>query len=214
MVVSHGPEYDVFDQAVTISPGATIHLHVETTGAERDGRVDVFIEGMGESPVAIVDEGRLGDVAAGDGVYERDFTFPQFFRQRTMRVSAAFTDAAGNVSPEVESASTLVMSDPLAPVFLFPAEDSTATSVTLRWTRVDDAHFARYEVYRSRGPGVDAVASVLAGQVTAASTNTFTDTGVADSTTYWYRVFVVNDLDERAASNERSVTTRAAPAGP
>jgi len=192
--------------ADTLSPGSTIHIHVNTAGNERNGIVDVFIEGQGATPVQVHDDGRLGDAIAGDGVYELDYTFATSFRQRSMRLSAVFHDEAGNESAERDFSTTLYMSDPPVPVFLYPVSDSTATSVTLRWTRSDDTHFARYEVYRNTALPVELNSAVLAGSVPKALTNTFTDSGVADSTAYFYRVFVVNDLDERAGSGTRSVS--------
>jgi hypothetical protein len=191
----------------TIAPGGTVHFTLQPSGAERDGFARVFIEGQGENPVIVSDDGRFGDPVANNGIYEIDHVFPLFFRQRSMRMSAVFVDRAENESPEVEFAGTLYMSDPPAAVSLLPAADSTTTSITVRWTRSEEAHFARYEVYRDVAPPVSPSQSILAGQVTAIATTTFLDANLAPGTTYYYRVFVVNDLDERTASNQRQLHT-------
>ena len=193
--------------ADTIAPGGTVHFAIQSTGAESDGFVRVFIEGQGETPVIVRDEGRFGDPVAGDGSYEIDYVFPQFFRQRSMRMSAVFVDRAANESPEVEFAATLYMSDPPGAVTLLAPAATDTTSITVRWSRSQETHFVRYEVYRDSSPLVTPDQSILAGQVTNIASTTFADTGLQRGTGYYYRVFVVNDLDERAGSNTLPITT-------
>jgi len=191
----------------TIAPGGDVFFTVETTNNEVGGEVLVFIEGMGSEPVSLGDEGRNGDTQANDGIYERRHTFPQYFRQRSMRISAVFTDAAGNVSDEREFAQTLYMSDPPQAVELQPAEQVTSTSVMLRWTRSTEDHFANYSVYRDDNQNINPASSVLVTTVTNQSTTFFTEQNLKAGTQYWYAVYVVNDLDEGARSNVISVTT-------
>ncbi len=191
----------------TIAPGGSVFFTVETTNDELGGEVLVFIEGMGSEPLSLLDEGRNGDTQANDGVYERMYTFPQYFRQRSMRISAVFTDAAGNHSEEREFAQTLYMSDPPQAVGLLPAEQVTSTSVTLRWARSTEDHFTNYSVYRDDNQNIDPASSVLVTTVTNQSTTFFTEQNLKAGTQYWYAVYVVNDLDEGTRSNVISVTT-------
>jgi len=192
----------------TISPGATVHFLVEPVGNELNGSAQIFIEGQGSSPVIARDDGTLGDPTAGDGIYEVNFTYPISFRMRSMRIGATFLDEIGNESPEVEYPNNLIMSDPPAAVTLFPTDSTTATSASLRWTRSNDTHFTRYEIYRDTNPTVNPTVSVLAGSVSQIATTIFTDSGLASGTTYYYQVYVVNDIDERTGSGIESATTQ------
>lgn len=191
----------------TIAPGGTVHLIIQPTGAELDGFARVFIEGQGQTPVIVRDDGRFGDPTADDGSYEVDYVFPQFFRQRSTRMSAVFVDRADNESPEVEFSGTLYMSDPPDPVTLLQPAATDTTSITVRWSRSEEMHFGRYEVYRDTSQPVTPAQSILAGEVTNIATTTFADAGLAPGTSYYYRVFVVNDLDERTGSNTLQINT-------
>jgi hypothetical protein len=191
----------------TISPGGTVFFSITAENNETPGFCDVYIEGQGATPVQVLDDGRNGDTEANDGVYERVYTFNLSFRQASMRMSAEFTDDAGNLSDEREFADNLYMSDPPDPVTLFPITETTSNSITLNWKRSTDDHFASYQVYRRVQQPVDPVESILVGTVSDQSTTVFTDSNLPASTSYWYAVFVVNDLDEGAKSNEEQGTT-------
>jgi hypothetical protein len=188
----------------TISPGGSVHFSVTPSNNELDGYALIFIEGMGNDPLTARDEGVGGDVTAGDGVYELDFTFAQFFRQASMRCSSVFTDAAGNPSAEKEFDDTLIMTDPPAAVTLQPPA-LVGADVEVRWTRSLDDHFASYNTYRDTSSPVDPETAVLADKVTQQDVVTFLDTGLV-SGLYYYRVFIVNDLDEGEGSNELSIS--------
>jgi hypothetical protein len=185
----------------TIQPGGTVRFVINTAGNEPGGSCEVFIEGQGATPVMVYDDGRNGDTTAGDGIYERNYTFALSFRQRSMRMSAVFIDVAGNTSVEREFERNMYMSDPPDAVDLNPETQSTADSITLNWTRSIDDHFTGYKIYRRSTQPVDPINSVLAGTVSSQSTTVFTDTGLAPLTDYWYAVYVVNDLDEGTTSN-------------
>jgi len=191
----------------TIAPGGTVFFSVETTGAETGGFCEIYIEGMGATPLEVYDEGTNGDSTAADGKFQRSFTFPLSFRQASMRMSSNYIDLVGNVSVEREFDDNLYMSDPPDAVVLFPITESTVDSITLRWTRSVDNHFVSYKIYRDILQNVDPKRSVLAGSVSNISTTVFTDAGLLAGTLYHYKVFVVNDLDEGAGSNEESFST-------
>ena len=205
---------DFTPKSPPIPPGGTVHFQIETTGNELDGFVHVFVEGMGQSPITVLDDGVGGDPTGADGIYEIDYTFPQFFRGTNMRMSAIFFDAAGNESAEREFADNLSMTDPPDSVFLYPAEDSTTTSITLRWSESQEQHFASYDIYRDDNPGVNSSTSVLAGRVTQQATTIFLDSDLDEAVTYYYVVFVVNDLGEETGSNVRALQTADLPPTP
>lgn len=196
-----------FFPTTAIPRGGTVHFRVRTTGGELDGFAQVFVEGMGSDPIAAFDDGMRGDPQARDGSYEVDYTFPQFFRGRDLRMSAIFFDAAGNESAEREFANDLSITDPPAAVSLYPAVDSTIASITLRWTESEEVHFASYAVYRDKVASVDAEKSTLAGRVTQQGTTTLTDSGLLEAVGYYYAVFVVNDLGEKTRSTVRYFRT-------
>jgi chitodextrinase len=191
----------------TIAPGGTVTFSITVDSLETGGVCDIFVEGMGATPIPAYDDGRYGDSEANDGIYERVYTFAVSFRQRSMRMSAQFTDAVGNVSEEREFAEYLYMSDPPQAVDLNPITQRTSDSITLSWTRSTDNHFAAYRIYRSDQPGVDDISSILAGSVTNQVTTVFTDPGLTPNTSYWYAVYVVNDLDEGTKSNQEQQGT-------
>jgi hypothetical protein len=190
-----------------IQPGGTLYFRIVPVNNELGGFAQVFIEGMGATPVIIRDEGVGGDKLAGDGIYETEFTFAQFFRQASMRMSSDFFDAAGNQSAEKEFEPTLYMTDPPDPVLLFALDDIKADSMSVRWARSDETHFASYDIYRDVLPNVNPTRSVLAGRVTQQDETTYIDSGLQSGTLYYYKVYVVNDLDEKTPSNEVSGTT-------
>ncbi|MCK5408244.1 MAG: fibronectin type III domain-containing protein [Candidatus Krumholzibacteria bacterium] len=191
----------------TITPGGTVFFSVETTGAETGGFCEIYIEGMGATPLEVYDDGNNGDDPAGDGKFQRDFTFPLSFRQASMRMSSVYIDLVQNVSVEREFDDNLYMSDPPEAVELREVTGLTADSIALRWTRSVDNHFVSYKIYRDTDLPVDPKTSVLAGTVSNISTTVFTDTGLQADKEYHYQVFVVNDLDEGAGSNEESFST-------
>jgi hypothetical protein len=185
----------------TIPPGGTVFFSVETTGAETGGFCEIYIEGMGATPLEVYDQGTNGDKQAGDGKFQRKFTFALSFRQASMRMSSVYIDLVQNVSVEKEFEYNLYMSDPPDAVQLLEATGTASDSIALRWTRSLDNNFVSYRIYRDTIPGVDPKTSVLAGSVSNISTTVFTDTGLQADTEYHYQVFVVNNLDEGAGSN-------------
>ena len=191
----------------TIAPGGTVDLRIETTSGETGGFCTVFVEGMGEDPISIVDNGQRGDTQAGDGIYEKTYTFPQSFRSASIRMSAVFVDATGNSSDEIEFADNLIMTDPPTPVVLLSAIDVTTTSITIRWTQSDDQNFASYQIYRDDNPSVSKDTSLLVQTATQVGATFFTDTELEEATLYYYLVYVLNDLDDSAASNLGAINT-------
>jgi fibronectin type 3 domain-containing protein len=190
----------VFSPSSPVQLGVTLHFAVTPVGNEVDGGAQITIETFPTTIVAL-DDGTNGDPVMDDGVYETDVTMPGSFRGVDLLVSARFIDAAGNTSAPSEFADKLTFTDPPAPVVLFPAEDSTTTSISLRWGESADPNFDRYEVYRDDSSSVDRTVSPRVATIPSTTTTVFTDNGLLEAETYYYIVYVVNDLDEYAESN-------------
>jgi len=100
---------------------------------------------------------------------------------------------------------TITISDPTA-VTLNEPTDITDSSVTLSWSENTDDNFGQYEIYQSQFSGVS-MSDALAGTVEEQSTTLFTVEDLASQTTYYLRVYVINDVDQAAGSNEVNATT-------
>ena len=82
----------------------------------------------------------------------------------------------------------------------------TQTSITIGWTKATSTSFASYKIYRSAVGGVTESATLLT-TITNANTNTYTDNGLNNSTTYYYKVYIYNTANIGSGSNEISATT-------
>jgi fibronectin type 3 domain-containing protein len=121
-------------------------------------------------------------------------------------VSITLSDAAP--APVTLGTPTYV-SDPMAP----PGGEG-GKAVKLSWNASLENDIASYKIYRSTTPGVTEM-SALAATVTrpqpweALPTEAFDSAAVPTAppgTTYYYRVYVVDGLDQSAGSNEVSIT--------
>jgi fibronectin type 3 domain-containing protein len=202
-----------FSPAGPFAPGASIHFRVVSKGREADGYALITIGGVA-GPIYAMDDGGNGDSQAGDGVCERDYVFMQSFRGTGIRASAVFIDAAGNESDAMEFPGEIDFTDPPQAVYLFPAVDSTTSSITLRWSQSQDQHFSDYAVYRSESAQVSEDSSLRVGLVYDKATQEWTDTGLDEAKTYYYRVYVENDLGETQGSNVRAARTLDLPPEP
>lgn len=86
----------------------------------------------------------------------------------------------------------------------------SSSQLNISWNANTEPDFNRYKIYRSTTSGFVPDASNL---VASPTTNSYADTGLAASTTYYYRVTAVdNSGNEGIPSVETSGTTNAAPA--
>jgi hypothetical protein len=109
------------------------------------------------------------------------------------------------------AAPAAVVTRPSAPTLT--ASDGTG-SVNLSWTKPSDGGSAIlfYNIYRATSPGGEGSTPYKQN----VSGTTYTDTGVSNGTTYYYKVTAVNSVGEGLASNEASATpqTGSLPAAP
>ncbi|MEE4272621.1 MAG: hypothetical protein V2I67_13155, partial [Thermoanaerobaculales bacterium] len=91
------------------------------------------------------------------------------------------------------------------PVYLNPLTPHLK-SIDLSWAPSTLSDFNHYEVYRSTTANVTTANDLVFSSATSTDTS-FTDSGLSIGATYYYRVFVFNDLNVATPSNERSATT-------
>jgi len=187
-------------------PGETLRFVMHVGGDERGGEAWVSIEGF-SLQIQLYDDGNGGDTTPGDGVYETSYRLPIYVRGYDLTVTGEFRDAAGNRAVPYETDDEISFTDPPLPVYLFGSIDSTVSSITIRWEPSEEEHVTAYRVYRDTSSGVDESADLLVTTITNANQSNYTDQDLVEGRTYYYRVFVANDLDETAGSNERAANT-------
>jgi fibronectin type 3 domain-containing protein len=182
------------------SPGTTMHFTMEVEDDELGGAASVSFESF-SGRVDLNDDGRGGDASANDGVYEADFRLSASIRGIDLIVAGDFTDKAGNAAPQFECPDRISISDPPDPVLLIGAADSSRTSITIRWTASRDAHFQSYRIYRNTSAVVGETPSQFVRELFNIDQTSYPDGSLTEGVQYYYRIFVVNDLDETAGSN-------------
>ena len=120
-------------------------------------------------------------------------------------------DAAGNVGPagnEASGSATTDTTPPTAPTGL--SATGTPGQVVLAWGAASDAGgIARYNVHRGTTAGFT---PTTANRIAQPTTTSYTDTGLAGGTTYYYRVTAQDNAGNVGApSNEANATV---PTGP
>ena len=193
--------------SVTISPvprhygaGATVHFTMHVEDNERGGAAAVSFESF-SGRVDLYDDGKGGDATADDGVYEADFRLSASIRGVDVTVLGDFTDGAGNAAPQFECPDRISITDPPAAVQLIGAVDSSTTSITIGWTASQETHFQSYRIYRSTSAVVSETPVQLVRELFNIAQTQYPDGSLKEGVRYYYRIFVVNDLDETAGSN-------------
>ena len=192
-------------QPYLYTPGVTVHFALHVEGNETSGDAWVVLD-LYEEPIYLNDNGRGGDPAT-DGVYESDFTFPREVRGTELSITGMFVDGAGNQAPAFEADYTISFTDPLEPVQLVGVQDSTVASITIRWLASTEDHFAYYAIYRDTEGGVTDDPALLVQKLYNIGQTAYPDGGLMEGETYYYKIYVVNDLEESAGSNELEAHT-------
>jgi predicted phage tail protein len=115
-------------------------------------------------------------------------------------------NSAGESSASPQKSATTASSPPVATVPAAPGSVSAAggtKQVTLTWKAVNSA--TSYNIYYAQASGVTTATGTKIANVASPAVQT----GLADSTTYFYIVTAVNSIGESAASAETSATTSA-----
>jgi len=211
--VSTGIRLDTYSSitSVSFSPdtvpvGGTAHFTLEAAGNETQGQAWIELEGFSDR-IELYDNGNNGDSSEDDGVYEADFKFPSQLRGINLTVTGNFIDRAGNMAVPAEAADKLCFTEEPVPVRLIGAIDSTTSSITIKWEQSSEENFRSYRIYRDTDPPVEEAPQNMVKELFNISQTTYPDGGLTEGMTYHYRVFVVNDLEETAGSNEIAVST-------
>lgn len=116
-----------------------------------------------------------------------------------------FTEINKNVAVNDD----LTLSELLLPkaVFLYPLTNVTSSSMEISWSPTDAADFREYKIYRHTTPGLDETTGLLIYVSTSVRDTTFNDTELFESTTYYYRVYVMNEFGRLGGSNISSTKT-------
>ena len=193
-------------QPDTIHVMGTAHFRLLTEGNEVGGKAWVTLKGFNVT-INLVDDGRNGDEIAGDGVYERSYDFTSDVRGTDISVRGHFTDEAGNTAVEFEPSTKFNFTDAPESIKLIGSIDSTTSSITIKWEQSKDEYFRSYRIYRGEEPGVTESPKFFIKELSNIYQTTYPDGSLKEGKTYYYRVFVVNDLLETAGSNEVALNT-------
>jgi fibronectin type 3 domain-containing protein len=136
------------------------------------------------------------------GVTATTFTDTGLTNGTTYFYQVTAVDAAGQSSKSTEASATPLVGLPATPTNLMAAGGNA--QVSLGWSASNGA--VSYDIYRSTTSGGEGSTPFMTG-VTA---TTFTDTGIAAGTTYYYQVTAVNAAGQSSKSSEASATTQVA----
>jgi fibronectin type 3 domain-containing protein len=109
-------------------------------------------------------------------------------------------------SNEVLARTLMAANTAPVPVNLTEALSTGPTSVRVSWTRSGEVDFNSYRIYHSRVPGVSE-GSVLYSEITNQDSTSIIIQGLLDNTQYYFRVFVVDQSDLKAGSQELGAIT-------
>jgi len=193
-------------QPGTLDVGGVIHFTLETDGSEKGGSAWIEVENFSEK-ILLFDNGKGGDTSENDGTYEVDYRFPKDVRGIDLSVRGYFIDEAGNQALPLEAQTGIYFTDSPDPVTLLGAIDSTTNSITIKWEQSNEENFRSYRIYRKDSPGVDESPKYLIKELNNVYQTTYPDGDLEEGKTYYYRIFVVNDLLETAGSNEVALST-------
>lgn len=201
-------------------------IHFSLNAGEPNGRAAVTVDGIAQ-PISLYDDGRPGDAAANDGIYEVNYIVPDDAEVTQARVRGSFTDRANNVAPAgVVAPGRITIARAPAAVQLFDPTLAGNNGLRLSWNAATETDFANYSIYRSTTPNFTPAPNSLLFRVTVRQTTNYTDSPLQEGVTYYYRVIVFdagnlgsapsNEVSGRIATNlpPRAVDLYAPQAGP
>ncbi len=225
---SGGVVSGLYEASIILDTGARI----VSLNEDSDGKILT----PGDTLRITMDTGEGGGSAAvtvGDGVIDVPLSYDEsssLYRAEVLIspahvmtgavLTGTFTDRAGNVATPFLSPGTVTVADPEGaptPVVLDVPVITDTGWIALSWSRNEDADFAEYRVYRGPVPSVEAtdgddqVIAVLTDRDATAHVDSLS---LADTTRYFYRVFVKDTEDHLSGSNEVAVFTRNSPPPP
>jgi hypothetical protein len=127
-----------------------------------------------------------------------------------LTISKNFSDGKfTEISEDIAVTDNLNLSELKLPkaVLLYPITEITSSSVKLTWTPTDASDFREYKIYRHTTPGLDETTGTLIYVATSINDTSFIDSELFESTTYYYRIYVMNDFGRLGGSNINSAKT-------
>jgi len=187
--------------------GDVIHFAMETGEPYGTASVDIGMEVPG---IQLYDDGTNGDAVADDGIYERDYVIDHGVEAIDAAVTGYFTDDVGNDAEPELAAGTVTIHEPPDPVTMNEPVPLSERRIVLSWSRSTATDFGSYKLYRSYVPGVDtSTQRELLAQISSPAETDYTDTGLEPDSTYYYAIYVIDDIGLSAVSNEVAGTTLA-----
>jgi fibronectin type 3 domain-containing protein len=182
-------------------------VHFRLFANESDGQARITI-GQTLASIILYDDGTRGDVAANDGIYEINYFIAANLDFENTPVYGNFTDRATNSAQQVQSRINMSVRRAPDPVSIYGITGISDfyDRLELNWNRSNASDFAQYKVYRSLTPGVDST-DILVSTLSSISTNSLIDTGLAANTTYYYKLYVIDNTGLWAGSNEVHANT-------
>ena len=170
-----------------LAVGSVVHLRMDV--GERDGQAAARF-GTALAGIELRDDGSLGDRLPDDGVFERDLIVDAQMTVLGQPATGSYVDGAGNVAPEYISSDSLTIAFYPQSVALSSVDPAAGRAkLALQWLQSQDPTFAQYRLYRSPDAVVDTL-DLLITSLANRATVQFTDTGLREGKTYYYRVFV------------------------
>ncbi len=201
--VSYSPVTDSLGVDIIFVPGDTIHFEINSS--ETGGTASVEIGTLERIDLFDIDPD--GGSGVGDGVYEVDYIVQVGTELNNAEVIGHFTDAAKNGAAEIKATDLLNINSPHQAVAL-TGYSVSSSELLLEWTQADMSDFSSYRLFRSETSLVD-LTSFLVTTITSQSSVAFTDTELADTQTYFYRLYVFDDNGNSVGSDSLELSTKA-----
>jgi len=172
---------------------------------EVGGTASAGFTGVGQ--VLLYDDGSGVDPIAADGVFYGSWTVPGGFTLNNGSVTGTYRDEAGNSAPQITAVRTLnIFTAP--PAVTLSASALSTYEISLTWTSAVSNNFASYRIYREAGAVVTETSELIT-TITSGGTTSYTDTDLEAGFTYYYRVFVYDNIGLSTGSATVSATTEA-----
>jgi fibronectin type 3 domain-containing protein len=191
-------EFTLDAPRAVLAIGDTLHLALDAheTGGQATAQIGTWSLGL-------YDDGINSDSRARDGIYEITIVIPPETDIVRSPARGYFRDAAGNEAVSASSATSISIQSPPAAVQLLLAAPTDSQSIRLIWSPNVDPDFFCYQILAAKSPNIPDTA-VLVSMITEPTQTNFSVTHLEAATTYYFKIWVVDQMGARAGSNELS----------